>query len=224
MEYVNRAHFRSHTLNIFIRNTEVLLAALHELRDPEGHVRSLAQEDNGKQTLRDMTCLIHNFLAGAMTVVDHTRVFVDDYYIGTEVNKFFREAIKTTFTENQLTRFIQDLRNYMIHRGPVPVIRKFSLEPSDGGKPGQFTASTGFYLTKQDLLKWSGWKSDSRKYLVSAKAEIDVLVLVESYKEIIYDFHEKFDQAILGYHKDDLVALEKMKAAFNQDGDDPSKP
>jgi len=39
-------------------------------------------------------------LAGAMTLVDHTRVFVEEFYIGTEVNKEFKNRIQREFSNN----------------------------------------------------------------------------------------------------------------------------
>jgi hypothetical protein len=84
MEYLNRAHYRSFTRNIFVGNAEQLLHALNSLTDPMAYAKSLAGQvvDRNDQIMREVNRLFHNFLAGAMTLVDHTRVFVDEFYLG----------------------------------------------------------------------------------------------------------------------------------------------
>ena len=82
MEYVNRTHFRSHTFNIFARNTSSFIEALQVLSDPALHIKELGRQnkEESRQVLKDVMCLAHNFLTGSMTLVDHTRVFISDHY------------------------------------------------------------------------------------------------------------------------------------------------
>lgn len=216
MEYINRAHFRSHTLNIFKRNTDLLIEALTTLSDPERHIRDLNDENRGdrQQILKDAMWLAHNFLAGAMTLVDHTRVFVKDYYLGTTVNRQFSDMISREFSQNELTKFIQDLRNYMVHRGPLPLERSLQGVPVEGGEPNLMEFTSGFYLRKEDLLKWGGWKSEAKKFLDKQNDDIELLPIVEGYKLLIDDFHARLDHLILEYHREDLGLLEKMQEAF----------
>lgn len=95
VEYLNHAYYRSFSLNIFRGNTDSLLQALNKLDDPMEYAKSLSSGDleSRHQVLREVSCLFHNFLAGAMTLVDHTRVFVDEFYLGTEVHKEFKARV-----------------------------------------------------------------------------------------------------------------------------------
>jgi len=153
VEYLNHAYYRSFSLNIFAGNTESLLQALNKLGDPMEYAKSLSSGDSESrhQVLREVSRLFHNFLAGAMTLVDHTRVFVDEFYLGTEVHKEFKARVNREFAQNPLTRFVQDLRNYMIHRGLPPLNRHLTITPVAGGEPKAAKAVTGFYLPTQGV-------------------------------------------------------------------------
>jgi hypothetical protein len=216
MEYLDRTYKRSFTLDIFIRNTEDLRQALDSLRDPMEHVKLLAARDEEakRAILRNVVRLFHNFLAGAMTLVDHTRVFVQDHYLGTDVNKEFKSRIERDFSQNSLTRFVQDLRNYMLHCGLPPLERTLLITKEGHGASGDANFVTGFYLRSDDLKKWSGWKSDSKIYLESAGEQIDLLQLVESYRVIIYAFHSEFQNVLDAHHKNDLAQLDVLRDEF----------
>jgi hypothetical protein len=217
MEYLNRAHYRSFTRNIFIGNTEQLLHALNSLTDPLEYFKTLADRDLEKshQTIREVSRLFHNFLAGAMTLVDHTRVFVDEYYLGTLVNKEFKSRVNKNFLNNKLTRFVQDLRNYMVHRGLPPLERHLTMKPIEGGRPGEVTAETGFQLPTAELQQWNGWKSDAKQYLKESGEKIDLMSLIVRYRILIDTFHNEFDELLREYHKDDLAYLAAMQAQLN---------
>lgn len=224
MEYLNRAHSRSFTRNIFTGNATELMRALSSLTDPAEYAKSLGDEDLSKthHIMREVSRLFHNFLAGAMTLVDHTRVFVDDFYLGTSVNKEFKSRVSRNFSDNKLTRFVQDLRNYMVHRGLPPLQRHLTMKPIEGGQPGLATAQTGFQLPTADLQEWKNWKSDSKKFLDEAGENIDLISLVVRYRIVIETFHNEFDELLREYHKDDLEYLAAMDAEFRNSANEAS--
>ena len=175
---------------------------------------SSAEDASRHQGLRETNRLFHNFLAGAMTLVDHTRVLVSEFYRGTEVNKEFKRRVDSDFATNPLTRFVQDLRNYMIHRGNLPLERHLTMKPLEGGEPNQVTATTGLQLDVQQLREWKGWKLDAKKYLEAAGNKINLLELIENYRALVQKFREEFDQVLTDHHKSDLDYLHAMQAAF----------
>ncbi|MBR0748233.1 hypothetical protein JQ582_30305 [Bradyrhizobium japonicum] len=213
MDYINRAHYRSFSRDIFRGNTNQLLNLLASLTDPLEYSALLAAKDLEKshEVMREVSRLFHNFLAAAMTLVDHTRVFVDEYYLGTQVKREFSDRVNRTFANNPLTRFVQDLRNYMVHRGLPPVQRHLTVQPVEGGKLGETTAETGFQLSTADLLEWTGWKSDAKKYLAEAGMSIELLPLISRYRILIETFHNEFDDLLREHHKADLEFLAAME-------------
>jgi hypothetical protein len=226
MEYINRAHYRSFTRNIFVGNVEQLLYALNSLTDPMAYAKSLAgqERDSNHQIMREVNRHFHNFLAGAMTLIDHTRVFVDEFYLGTPLKKEFTNRVNRSFAKNKLTRFIQDLRNYMMHRGLPPLQRHLTMRPIEGGQPGEVSAETGFQLPTSELQKWKGWKSESKQFLIEAGHNIDLLSLVVRYRILIDTFHNEFDELLRQHHRDDLAYLAAMEAEFRKSQSEAPPP
>lgn len=225
MKYINRSYGRTFTRNIFEGNTKNLLRLLHEQKDPEKYLNTFASGDLevGDHVFREMARMFHNFLAGAITIVDHTRVLVGEHYIGTEVNKEYKSRIERDFSKNPLTRFVQDLRNYMTHRGLPPLNRHLTLERLEGAEPGKFRVATGFQLPRDKLKEWKNWKADALAYLYASEEYIDVLRLAEAYHSVITNFHNEFDDLLQLYHKADLDDLAAMQAKFRaQHGNNPA--
>lgn len=83
--------------------------------------------------MREAVRRLHNFLAAAMTLVDHTRVMIAEHYTHTQVERNFKKGIEANFASNPMTRFIQDLRNYMVHCGMPPINRAAKMTPVAGG-------------------------------------------------------------------------------------------
>lgn len=217
VRYINLAHQRSFSVNIFSGNADELEAALEEACDPEKQFALLGDDnrEQSQQQHRELARLLHNFLAAAMTLVDHTRVFVDEHYLGTAVKKAFRSRVESSFTNNPLTRFVQDLRNYMVHRGLPPSQKHFTLKRNETSDPPRFLASSGFQLEVRKLKEWSGWKADSKRFLDLAGETLDVAPLVKDYRTIIEAFHNDFDDILHEHHQEDIRQAEELQQLIN---------
>ena len=78
---------------------------------------SQEHKEAGTQVYKEVNRLFHNFLSSAKTLIEHTRIFMDTHFKNTSVNKEYTHKIKMEFSQDDLSRFIQDLRNYMLHQG-----------------------------------------------------------------------------------------------------------
>jgi hypothetical protein len=155
-------------------------------------------------------------LAGAMTLLDHTRVFVEEFYIGTEVNKEFKNRIQREFSNNELTSFVQDLRNYMMHRGMPPITHTLVMKPANSHRLGEVNATTFFNLSVEKLRKWKNWRRSSKNFFENYDDSIHILTLVEEYSSIIYKFHSELNALMLNYHKKDLEELSFLQNALRE--------
>src|SRR4051812_13968222 len=115
-----------------------------DIRHPERFEEFLAETDR----------LLHNFLAGAASLRDHTRRLWTKYppkdeYLTTE----FTLRINETFATSPLARFVQELRNLTVHRSLPVVGGRLSFT---GGENVSWNSATG--LRKQALVAGSkGW-------------------------------------------------------------------
>jgi len=60
----------------------------------------------------EIVCLLHNYLASAKTLIDHTRILVEELYKNTDFWAEYEARKKETFIDSPLAQFVQNLRNY----------------------------------------------------------------------------------------------------------------
>jgi hypothetical protein len=186
-EFLKRSIYRKFSMDTFFGNAQELLNSLEqEQKNPDWHHHPFNRFD------KEVSRQLHNFLAAAMTIVDHTRVLMNEHYTETDIYKEFRARTANEFTNNSLTRFIQDLRNYTIHRG-LPL-------PSEVGGPPE---TKRMRLHVPTLLEWGGWKSEAKSYLAASGEYIELLPLVVSYTKLIRQFQEGLDDLLWEHHMAD---------------------
>lgn len=119
MEHINRSHQRTFTLNIFRMNAQELIEITRRVNDPDEGIRlmAVANREAGSQTHREVTRRVHNFVAGALTLVEHTRIFMRENYGNTPTLDRYQAKVDADFKDQPLVRFVQDLRNYILHNG-----------------------------------------------------------------------------------------------------------
>jgi hypothetical protein len=64
----------------------------------------------------EVTRLLHNFLASAHSLVDHTRVFKNKMYKGHTFKKVYQDKVDRELKHSPTVSFVQDLRNYVLHK------------------------------------------------------------------------------------------------------------
>jgi len=120
MVYLNRRKVRAFSHNIFVGNFKELKKACEIVENPEIGLKLMSQSMRGSlgvQAHMEINRLFHNFLAAAKTLVDHTRVFVEDHYSGTPLKQAYEQKVQAELANDPLTKFVQDFRNYMLHKG-----------------------------------------------------------------------------------------------------------
>lgn len=205
MKYRNRMHERSFSVELFRVNADQLMTFLSSNSDVMEMMHGLNDLYSSHAVMREAARRLHNFLAGAMTLVDHTRVLISTHYTHTSVERTFNKGILVNFASNPMTRFVQDLRNYMIHRGMPPLVREMRMLPVPGGKLIQMQGEVNWHLAKSELLAFKNWKAEAKKYLNSAPNEIGVIAVIEVYQAAILKFHEDLDLVLEKYHEIDVA-------------------
>ncbi len=100
---------------------------------------------------------LHNELASAVSLVDHTRRLFA--YLGTDVPLIIAEYMErnSKITKMNETQFLRKLRNYLLHYGNAPILQSLSLT----------TSEHSLKLSASSLLKWSEWNAETREYLLA---------------------------------------------------------
>lgn len=216
-QHINRTYKRSFTLNIFLINTIELLQLSDRIKDSnEGLDYMMADNrEEGNQVHREMTRLVHNFVASAKTLVEHTRNFMKEHYSDTSVYEKYCNQIKINFVNEPITKFIEDLRNYMLHNGlpPTQMYLEMKSDPNLGNNTGFM--KTGIRLKTDELLKWKNWTAPAKKYLENADDFIDIYHFAEEYSRKVKNFHVWLNKELDDFHAEDLNEFEKLKTDLN---------
>ena len=216
MEYLGRCKTRAFALNIFEGNFTDLQKACAIAEDARTGVKLIhtAQDGEGYRLHMEIARFFHNFLASAKTLVDHTRCFMEDHYESTSLKRVYEERVVNNLSQDQLVKFIHDLRNYMLHKG-LPAVR-MSVNATRIPETNSFDFSTTVSLNKETLLLWKNWTQQSRAFLKEADEHLKISDISKSYGEKILSFYRWFDTLLAEHHKDDLVELKKLQDAYGE--------
>jgi hypothetical protein len=153
--------------------------------------------------LKEITRMLHNFVASARTLVDHTRIIARELYVSQPFLDEYQSQVDRRLLSNPTVQFVHDLRNFILHYD-LPVTFA-SLTPDHE------------QLLKISILalrKWSGWKAVSRQYLSSAGDEQNVEDVVEEYTKAILAFHGWFSNRQLDLHKKEFSEAEELRRSL----------
>lgn len=216
VKFLNQLHARSFSLNIFQMNALELMEATRKVRDPEQGLSLMSQDNKeaGQQAHRELSRHVHNFVASAKTLVDHTRVFIEEHYADTTVLSSYKDQITSTFANEPVSKFVHDLRNYMLHKG-LPNSHMFMYFEQDPEKPERGAElTTGIRLDTESLLEWSGWTAPAKQYIESAGEYINIHQFSEEYLVRVNRFHSWLEALLHEHHATDLAELAKLQELY----------
>ncbi len=151
--------------------------------------------------LREFLRFLHNYLASVKSLIDHTRNF-SKHLNNSQFKREYKKEIKKRKIKEK-GEFLRDLRNYTLHY-QLPIAQA-TLFFKNGNSPMQKKIT----LDKQDLLRWNGWKSHSKKYIEKHEREIDLKVAISEYHELITEFYKWM------YRRVKEIFFEQIKESCN---------
>lgn len=218
--YLDRAHQRSFSLNVFQMNAVELVEAAQRVKDPNQGMALMMEKNHeaGLQAHRELNRHVHNFVSSSLTLVEHTRVFMRKHYADTELFATYENQVIATFAKSPVAQFVQGLRNYMLHKG-LPnssMFMKFATSP--GATDGSGTMETGVQYDTASLLDWKDWKSVARSYLEQAGEHLDVHKFAQEYLTLVNRFHSWLDATLAMHHQPDLQELGHLQVQLQAIG------
>jgi hypothetical protein len=216
MQHINRSYQRSFSINIFKINTQELIEITRRVNDPDEGLRFMSQDNReaGTQIHRETTRRIHNFVAASITLVDHTRNFMKENYANTPIFDRYQSKIDTEFLQDPTIKFVQDLRNYMLHNGlpPSEMFLEFKSTPDLGNGAGEL--NTGIRLKATELASWSRWTAPARTFIEEVGEYIDIRELAETYSRKVLLLQEWLQLELDALHASDLEELRALQASL----------
>ena len=159
--------------------------------------------------LREVIRRLHNYLASAMSLVDHTFVLVRDLYEGNLFQKEYHRERHRIFDLSPQYQFVQQLRNYALHESIVDAMATTHWDKDSG-------LDTSIRLQVRRLKAWTGWKGPAKKFVRDAPDDLRLLDLVESYTSAVRQFYEWLSRRQKEMHKDDFDELKTLQEEYRK--------
>ena len=212
MKYHQLVVAHSASQHIFAGNCQQLRQMLLLIHDPEKSLPMFNVDKRSELALaqNEVVRLFHNFVAGALTLVEHTRIMMRDDSVKKTVRTEYQQRVADSFANNPLAGFVQDLRNYILHKG-VP----FTGVELNWTAASQ-TIDTRVFLDLSRMKDWDNWSTRSRTYIDSAKEKVTLLQVVEDYTVMVRSFHEWFIKWFMQLHTTELDQLRALQEQWNR--------
>ncbi|GEM_PF-2418516 len=166
--------------------------------------RQFAQqrEDGQLETVR----LMHNFLASAFSLVEHTRNYYKKHY-DNESAKFpeYQPEVDKRFANNPLANFVKCFRQYMQHFQPSFISYQSNLTESPEGLKAKII------LTNDNIMLFKGWNSKAKQYIEGLNGDLNILVMIDDYHTLVAEFYQWFIKRQGEIHKEEVSTLLKME-------------
>lgn len=192
---------------IFAGNYRQLKETLEFIHNPAKSSSLFIMDKRGRvhMILTDIIRLFHNFMASALTLVDHTRTVMRDDAVNEAYRQEYQTRVNAEFVNDPLSTFVQDLRNYLLHKG-IPSTG-INLELGE---------DTRVFIDLNKMKQWNGWKSKSKEYMSKVSEELILLDIVESYTKKVQKFHEWFREWFTCLHKTELNEFHALQELWNE--------
>lgn len=227
LAFMNRAHARSFSLNILQMNGLELLEALRRVQDPQTGMRLMGEthREAGTQAHRELSRHIHNFATSANSLVDHTRVFLNEYYRDSKVQIRFGKAVTEAITRTPAIKFVHDLRHYMVHRA-LPDTQMFLEMRQDPTNPvAGLQTFSGIRINTASLLEYDRWTADSKRYLHDVGEYVEIDALVDAYLAAVNALQYGLGCDLEAHHAEDLAELSRLQGKLHRlDAETPAMP
>jgi hypothetical protein len=154
--------------------------------------------------------LLHNYLASAATLIDHTRIFAQDLYQDKPFHEEYKKKIDDTFKTSELAGLIKGLRNWMLHKGLAPTVARLSGEGTTTSSP-----LSVIVLSYEKLKTWDRWDTRAKAYIANLNSDLKLHTIVSTYGSLVESFYKWLENRIQEIHASAFQELEELQAQLS---------
>ncbi len=194
------------TLYIFHKNfTDLSNIITFITADPRGAMLFTVENRHKLEEFGyDVICRIHNYVAAAKSLVDHTHNLYGKLYKDNNLFPEYQERIDNDFKYDPLSKFVQDLRRYCQHfKSPIVMFRTTLYS---NGSPIHSVS-----IPLDELQAFKDWSAPAKKYLRTIQEKVDVLEVATAYRDKVIAFHNWFRSRQEEIHANELKELDDKK-------------
>lgn len=157
-----------------------------------------------RSALEIVTRLLHNFIASAKTLIDHTRTHMHSLYEGHPFLEEYEARVEARFASSPVQRFVQDLRNYTQHYKLPLTGSSFSWDSAQG-------LNITYFADTEELAKWDKWSPEGRQYLDAFQKILPLRQLASDYLSLVDEFYKWIDKREREVNSEKLERLRQMQ-------------
>lgn len=173
---------------------------------PEG--LELFEQDNvqaREQALREVTRLLHNFVAAATSIVDHAKALHRRLHEKTNSFPDFKVELDKRFFRNGLAVFVRELRNHLLHSAVIGL-----------GATMQWTRDSHETVRTvciaKSKLTITRWPKEAQDFLQTIPDQnVNVTKTVDDYRAIVEQFVEWLYARFRTIHEEDYRVVSEYK-------------
>ena len=185
---------------IFAQNQKELMGLLDYYESKEGIIDlwPLERRPRLHLFLDEVSRRLNNVISGARALVDHSRRLVRNLYKGSEFLQRYQTNVAETFDECPVCRFVQDLRNYILHREHPAIVAELGTSTAD------------VVFQKRRLLEWDEWTSQARSFIDQHPENVSLRTILTEYDERVSAFYDWLYDEQMAIHRDEFEATHAL--------------
>jgi hypothetical protein len=191
---------------VFMPNRDELVALLDRAKnDPELAIelfQNMWRPNIRMQFEGAVMRALHNYVASAMALVEHTRRIMRDRS-GPIVDEFERR--KLAVLDHPEIQFIQNLRNYVLHRSLPFIGHEVRVQPEPG-----VDATSEIRLSTRELRAWDKWSAAARRLIDSNEDELALRPIVDVHAALVIDLNEWLIEALSKANSETLAEVNRL--------------
>lgn len=134
---------------------------------------------------RDIVCYIHNYVASAMSLIDHSRNLYKKLYLPKKLFPDYQERVTAEFGKDPLAQFVVCLRQYCQHYKAPNISIQTTFPSGFNARPTRKVR-----LVLSDLQTFDSWNKGAKEYLKTVKEAVDVHDVVNAYRDKVMVFYQ----------------------------------
>jgi hypothetical protein len=188
---VNQFRF---SIELFRRNYEELIIFIDYFCAPSVafSFSRVEQKWLWQEGMKEIVFLLHNFVAAAQSLVDHTRTLHRQLYEPQGKLPEYPDEVQSRFAKDPLSQFVIKLRQMAQHYRLPSIENHTQISSTGEGKAASVIIE--MTLKTEDLRQFDGWNTPAKRFMDEAGPTINVRNIVQRYFAHIIEFYEWFNQ------------------------------
>lgn len=148
--------------------------------------------------LDEVSRRLNNVISAARALVDHSRRIVRKLYEGSEFFQSYQTKVSEIFDQSPVCRFVQDLRNYILHREHPAIVAELGTSAAD------------IVFQKRRLLEWDEWTPQALSFIDHHPENLSLRTALAQYHERVSAFYDWLYDEQMAIHRAEFEATHSL--------------